>query len=125
MGGEDARVATTVWEPGGISGRAAKERGDLRFQPKDIKAKPGQNAVMRNIGFDASASMTTETWHGKIMGMQGGIRARGRARIDNEEGAGAPPESDEGEANAASPVPNSGQPPPPAHEASEAGAQEA
>ena len=71
------------------------------------------------------ASMTTEAWHGKIMGLQGGIRARRQARVKKSDGASAPPESSDGTAGAASSEPNSSQPPPPAQEASDAGAQQA
>ena len=59
------------------------------------------------------------------MGMQGGVRAKGRARINNEEGTGSPPESGGGKARMASPVLNPGQPLPHATEVSDAGAQEA
>ena len=71
------------------------------------------------------ASMTTEAWRGKIMGLQGGIRARRQARAKKPDGVGTPPESGDGEANATSPGSSSSQPPPPAQGASDAGAQEA
>ena len=71
------------------------------------------------------ASMTTEAWRGKIMGLQGGIRAKRQARVKKPDRAGAPPESGEGKASAASPGSNSSQPPPPAHGASDAGVPEA
>ena len=71
------------------------------------------------------SSMTTEAWHGKIMDLQGGIRARRQTRVRKVDGAGAPPESSDGGANADSLGPNSDQPPLPAHEASKAGARKA
>ena len=72
------------------------------------------------------ASLTTEAWRGKILGMQGGIRARGRARMELKKGATSPTEgSDDNDVDAASPSLNSGQPPPHASEASDAGAREA
>ena len=71
------------------------------------------------------ASLTTEAWRGKILGLQGGIRARGRARM-NKKGATSPAEgSDDDFVGAASPNLNSGQPPPHASKASDAGAREA
>jgi len=84
MGGEDTRVATTVWEPRSISGRAAKERGDLQFQPNDIKAKPGQNAVRRNAIFNAATNyiehpkVKATTWP-RLTIMMGRTAPRGAA----------------------------------------------
>ena len=114
MGGEDARVATTVWEPRGISGRAAKERGDLRFQPNDIKAKPGQNAVMRNIRFDATANyMAPQSEGGNL------------AKNDDSSGADGPTGSGDVGVDSTSSTKNLGQPLPHAGAASDAGAPEA
>ena len=70
------------------------------------------------------ASMTTEAWRGKVMGLQGGIHARGRARVRNEDGAGAPPGDSDGGADARSRDTNTGQPLPRAHMTSNAGAKE-
>ena len=97
------------------------------FQKEPDVAKaavPAGRYYDSNEGSVSRASITTEAWHGKILGMQGGIRARGRARIRNVDGAGAPPGSSDGGADAESPDPNSGQTPPPAHAASNAGARE-
>ena len=71
------------------------------------------------------ASLTTEAWRGKILGMQGGIRARGRARMELKKGASSPTEGGDDEVDAASPSFNSGQPPPHATKATDAGAREA
>ena len=103
---------------------------DLSIFNKEPDVTKGAVPAGRNYDSDSDedgvsrASMTTEAWCNKIMGMQGGIRARGRARVRNKEGAGAPPGNSDGGADAGSPDTNSGQPPPPAHEASNAGAKE-
>ena len=114
MGWGDTRVATTVWEPRGISGRAAKERGDLRFQPNDIKSKPGQNAVMRNIRFDATANYMAPQNKGDNL-----------AKIDDRDGADGPTGSGDAGVDATSSTKNLGQPLPHAGAASDAGALEA
>ena len=113
MVGEDPRVATTVWEPRGISGRAAKERGDLHFQPNDIKAKPGQNAVRRNARFDATANCMAPQSKGDNL-----------AKIDDSDGADGPAGSGDAGVDATSSTNNLGQPPPHACAASNAGAPE-
>ena len=87
--------------------------------------KKGRCAKVAHLGFGVASSMTTEAWHGKIMDLQGGIRARRQTRVRKVDGAGAPPESSDGGANADSLGPNSDQPPLPAHEASKAGARKA
>ena len=109
MGGEDTRVATTVWEPRGISGRAAKERGDLQFQPNDIKAKPGQNAVRRNVRFDATANCMAPQSKGDNL-----------AKIDDSDEADGPAGSGNAGVDATSPTFNPGQPPSHADMASDA-----
>ena len=114
MGGEDTRVATTVWEPRGISGRAAKERGDLQFQPNDIKAKSGQNTVRRNTRFDATANCMAPQSKGNNL-----------AKINNSDGADGPAGSGDAGVDATSSTNNLGQPPPHAGAASDAGALEA
>ena len=114
MGGEDTRVATTVWEPRGISGRAAKEQGDLQFQPNDIQAKRGQNAVMRNIRFDATANCMAPQSKGDNL-----------AKIDDSDGADGPAGSGDAGVDATSPNNNLDQPPPHAGAASDTGAPEA
>ena len=61
MGGEDTRAATTVWEPRGISGRAAKERGDLHFQPnrKNTRVTYGRAELARNSRLKPAYCNTT------------------------------------------------------------------
>ena len=95
----------------------------------DVK-KAAVPAAGRNYGSGSDedgascVSMSTEAWRGKRMGMQGGIRARGRARVRSEKGAGAPPGDSDGGADAGSRDTNTGQPLPHAHVASDAGAEE-
>ena len=102
---------------------------DLRIFKKE--AEMSKAAVPAGRYYDSDeddmsrASMTTEAWRGKIMGLQGGIRARRQARAKKPDGVDAPPESGDGEANATSPGSRSSQPLPPAQGASDAGAQQA
>ena len=103
---------------------------DLSIFKKEPDVKRGAVPAGRNYDSDndedgvSRASMTTEAWRNKIMGMQGGIRARGRARVRNEKGAGASPGNSDGGADAEPRDTNTGQPLPRVHGASDAGAGE-
>ena len=102
---------------------------DLSIFDKEADVRKAEVPAGRYYDSDnnsvSRASLTTEAWRGKILGMQGGIRARGRARMELKKGASSPTEGGDDEVDAASPSFNSGQPPPHATTASDAGAREA
>ena len=103
---------------------------DLSIFKKEPDVTKGAVAAGRNMDSDSDedevsrASMTTEAWRNKIMGLQGGIRARRRAKVRNGKGADASPGDSDGDADAEPRETNSGQPLPQAHGASDAGAGE-
>ena len=115
----------------GAESQEALEEGlfDLSIFDKEADVRKVEVPAGRYYDSDndsvSRASLTTEAWRGKIMGMQGGIRARGRARMELKRGASGPTEGGDDEVDAASPSFNSGQPPPHATTASDAGAREA